>query len=66
VNAATTPDKPRCLHREEDVRTCLTCGAYLSSANEDECCSLHGGWTLQRYLLTERERERAFEELIAA
>lgn len=66
MSTAITPIKPACLHREEEVRTCLVCGAYLSSANEDECCSLHGGWTLQRYLVTERERERAFEELIAA
>jgi hypothetical protein len=67
VNAP--PDSPPCLHREDPVRTCIACGAYLTSANEDEACSLHGGWSVQRHLeekRTERRRIERLHELAAA
>ena len=41
--------KPPPTHREVlPVRECLECGAYLTSANEDAYCALHGGWITQR------------------
>lgn len=46
--SVATLDKPRCLHREGPVRECRECGAYLTTANEDDYCSKHGGWTTQR------------------
>lgn len=60
-------DKPPCLHREGPVRTCIVCGAYLTSANEDEACSLHGGWMTQRFLEESRQdRAEQLQELVAA
>jgi hypothetical protein len=45
----TTLNKPSCLHRErKPVRACKSCGAYLTSANEDSYCFQDGGWTTQR------------------
>jgi len=62
-----TAAKPRCLHRENPVRTCIECGAYLTSANEDEACSLHGGWMTQRFLEeSRRDGAEQLQELVAA
>jgi hypothetical protein len=42
-------DKPPCLHRERaPARECESCGAYLTSASEDDWCFQCGGWTTQR------------------
>lgn len=57
---ATVLDKPAPLHRERTpARECRTCGAWLSSANEDEWCFQHGGWSTQRLRL-EALTERPF------
>jgi hypothetical protein len=59
----SAPDKPSCLHREDPIRTCVVCGAYLTSANEDEACSLHGGWSIQRFLEANRSERTRIENL---
>lgn len=64
---ATQQNKPPCLHRQDNpVRECLECGAYLTSANEDNYCSQHGGWTRQRMSAKEIQGARAdfFKELM--
>jgi hypothetical protein len=80
VKRGSDNEKPRCLHRELAVRSCASCGSYLSSANEDQWCFACGGWTTHRLSAVEamaqlRGREgivhrekvgEALEELITA
>ncbi len=58
---------PPPMHREvTPARGCKTCGAWLTSRNEDDYCAEHGGWSTQ--MLTQREthdaRADAFAELM--
>jgi hypothetical protein len=58
-----TLNKP--LHREvQPARQCAErgCKIWLTSANEDEVCAEHGGWSIQ---LSARQAKQDREDLLA-
>ena len=61
-----SPDQP--LHREvTPVRQCGEpgCGTWLSSANRDDFCVLHGGWSVQRYRAESKDAREDRADLYA-
>ena len=65
---SSTLDIPPPLHREvTPARNCLECGAWLTSANEDDVCAPCRGWSLQMHDQEAREdRAELLQELIEA